>query len=1138
MGRYDWPESTVAGDDPGRREAHNQRFFATPNVRLADGSLAPPPPAPPRAQRRRSVRRAGPLAALPNVGPDAGLHLWLPIGPTTVVGGQATGRPRIAGRVRDLAIEPVAGQRVYAATASGGAWFSPNRGISWRPLQEFAVSPNRGTLFPVGNTLACGAIHVVWGVAADGSADQVVVGTGEPGGSGGTPGGKMAGIGILRATGPAVGNDWQPEGAALRGEAVWRIVEDPDNRQQQFAATTDGLYARSPGGDWSKVAALALHPGVGAPWNKHVVDVVVTRHTAPSRVRIWVARYGQVDVAEILNPPAPPAALNLTGLVFQKVNLVNALFSSRMTLSAQGPGQVWVLGKRQLVAPETIDPAHLWRIDASAALGTAAIEITGTPAQLFMSASDQSQYDMGLMVHPTNPNRLYLAGAAAKIDDVWNGALYRVDVVGNVGTPTLIGAGVHSDCHIVRSGPSPSVGNQAIWVGCDGGVFLSDRDGDPGTFFDRNTGLAVLQPGFVASHPTNDGIVAAGMQDNGTCERIGDTLWREPFQGDGGGVVYDPTHPNRYLRQYTFAHWRSSDGTGIRPIFRRNASAPPSQTTSEEAESNSGLFYTGAAAVAHGGTTHVAFGTNRVWYSPDWGRSWVTLPTGTDPRGSDRPDLAQDVLQTGTVNGQYTDQVEIRHSCSTETKQFQNTKFNNTAGLLTCKWAPRVDGGGNHRIRLYTLWNGGIATIDGSRPTGSTAPWVWAPAVIEQVRAPLGPEQASVDNGDSIAFLPATDLVNDIAVHDPARGAHGSYYVATIGGPGSGVGQEIDTVWWYNGDGRFVPCGVRRAHPRGVWSGLQIASPAMSVVVDPDDPDIVYVGTSVGVLRGVLSFVDNLGVQEPNWTWVLFDNGLPEAAVQDLSIFHHDGVKLMRAALQSRGVWETDLTLERVEQTSYLRVYPSDTRRRRPTPLTGASTNGELGLRWDASPDIVFDTSGAVWSSVGPSEADLFDLPFAGQVGEFAAQAFATRQFKVHVLVHHRWSVAAPPASVRVALLRHDGPAEGDVPLGGIWAPMLTLAGGGNAPALLPGDWVKAAAQLTKQPGAAVDTRMPRAVTFDVDLTGVVAGTRVTFLAVLLSSADLITGAEINRENNTAVTTVEDLTRYSRHAAARTLRLR
>jgi hypothetical protein len=1125
MARYDWPASAESGDDANARGRYNGRYLPVANVRPADGSEPPPPPAA-RAARGRADAKAA---------PSGGTHLWLPLGPTTVTGGQASGDPRVAGRIREIAVEPTTGDRVYAASASGGVWFSDSRGVSWRPLDAFAVTSNRDTLFPIGNTLACGALHVHWGASADGSGDTVTVGTGEPGGSGGTPGGKIAGVGILRATGPATGTAWSVEGpASLRGEAFWRIVEDPGSEGQLFAATTAGLFIRNPTGVWSPVTGLAPDGRWAPPHNTHVIDVAVTRLPGP-RMRIWALRYGQLNVADIANPADPlPAATP----VFQQINLPGAMNFTQMVLAVGPDGTLWVLGRTPATGTQVIDPAQIWKVNATAAIASvAATAITGAPETLFGSDRDhdQSGYDICLAVHPDHADTLYMGGSTLRIDGVYNASLYRAVVAGTAATPTLVGKGVHADVHGITVGPVTSGSNRAVWVACDGGVFLSTADGTADTYVARNNDLAVLQPGFVANHATNDGILAAGMQDNGTCERVGDTVWREVFQGDGGGVAYDPVHDRRFFRQYIRADWASSDGTGIAPVFRRGATAPANQQTSEQVENGASLFYSGAASVAHGGTTHLAIGTDRVWYSPDWGASWVTLPTGTDPRAADSPDLAQDVLAPGTAAAtQYNDTVRTFLCC---TSTYHGTNIGGT-GLLTVRWAPRPDDGGNNRIRLLALWNGGLTIIAGTRATGSTGAWTWTTETTEAIRAINGAaEQTDVDNAAPVAFLPAVDIVNDVFPHDPTRGAHGSCYLATVGGAGSGAGHEIDTVWWYDGDGHFVPTGLRRAHPRGVWSGTRITAPALSVVVDPTDSDIVYVGTSVGVIQGSLTMVDNgSGVMEPHWAWTAFDNGLPEGAVHDLAIFSHDGVKLLRAALQARGLWETDLATAVAQPATYLRVYASDTRRRRPVPLSGPPTKGEPGTRWDASPDIVFDTTGLIWGPAGPSEVDLFQLPFAGEVGEHAAQAFSNRTFKVHVLVHHRWFDPAQPADVKVALLRHDAPADGgEVALGGIWATLLAVSGGGAVPGVLPGGWTKASADFSKSPTAAIDPRSPRAVTFDVDLSGLDDGTHVCFLAVVMCSQDPINAAEITKPDAEDAATVDELVLHSRHAAARTL---
>jgi hypothetical protein len=1033
----------------------------------------------------------------------------------------------VAGRIRELAVEPTVGDRIYAASASGGVWFSGNRGVSWRPLNEFAISSNRDTLFPIGNTLACGALHVHWGAADDGSGDTVTVGTGEPGGSGGTPGGKIAGIGILRATGPATGAAWITEGPnLLRGEAFWRIVEDPGSAGQLFAASTAGLFLREPTGVWTRVTGLA-------PATTAVIDVAVTRLPGP-RMRIWVARRRDLLVADIATPPDPlPAATP----VFQPVPLPNVLSDTRKVLAVGPDGTLWVLGRRPRSGTQDFDPAQLWQVNATAAIGSvAATAVTGVPDRLFMSAGDQSSYDMCAVVHPDHADTLFMGGATLSIDGVYNASLYRAVVTGTAAASTLIGKGVHADVHGLTVGPITSGSNRAVWVACDGGVFMSPTDGNADTYVPRNNDLAVLQPGFVANHATNDGIVAAGMQDNGTCERVGDTVWREVFQGDGGGVVYDPVHDRRFFRQYTRATWASSDGTGVAPVKRRGATAPSGQKTSEQIEDDASLFYSGTAAVAHGGTTHLAIGSDRVWYSPDWGASWVTLSTGTDPRAADSPNLAQDVLAPGAAAaGRYNDTVPTFLCC---TSTYHGTLASGT-GVLTVRWSPQAADATNDRIRLLALWNGGLAIFAGTRALASTGAWSWTRETTEVVRAANdAAERTSVDNGDPVAFLPALGLVNDVHPHDPARGAHGSCYVATVGSAGSGPGHEIDTLWWYDGDGHFLPTGLRRNHARGVWSGGRITAPALSVVVNPTDPDIVYVGTSVGVIQGSITFVDNHGVMEPHWAFTAFDNGLPEGAVHDLAIFAHDGLTLLRAALQARGVWEADLSTAVAEPRTFLRVYASDTRRRRPVPLSGPSTKGEPNLRWDNSPDIVFDTSSLVFPN-GPGEADLFEIPFAGEVGEHAAQAFSNRTFKVHVLVHHRWSDPVQPADVKVALLRHEAPSDGgEVPLGGIWATLLAVAGGGAVPATLPGGWTKAAADFSRSPTAAIDSRTPRSVTFNVELGTLAAGSRVCFLAVVMSTPDPITAAELNKPDGEDAATVEELVLHSRHAVARTLLLR
>lgn len=1126
MTRYSWPHATDLLDEGFARRGFGSVLFPPPDFALPDGSFPPvgdPPPDPP------------PTA-------DA---LWLPLGPSVVLGGQASGDPRVAGRVRDLAVEPTEGRRLYAATGSGGVWYSDSRGVSWEPLDAFAASPNRNTQTPVGNSLSCGAIHVEWGAADDGSQDVVTVGTGEIyGTTSGGPGGKLSGVGILRATGPATGSTWSREavGAAgdidLRGRGFYRIVSDPSDSSVVLAATTFGLIARNADGTWRRTTFIS-----------RALDVAFTRHA--DRVRVWVAGASVLSVDESTTPPASPT-IDPAGLSFRAVTLPNVLnrvvastgrtHRTRLAL-AVGADQddLWVLGRRDPPGTGSFEPAHCWHVDASLDLTTgtpSATEVSGLPPELF-GGNDQSDYDMAIAAHTSVDDRLWVGGSTVLIDGVWNASLYQLAVARSTSggvttftaTPTLVGRGIHADVHSIRIAPSPSTGGEvSVWVGCDGGVFLSDRDGDPNSYFSRNTGLATLEPGFVASHPTNDGIVAAGMQDNGVCVRSGDTVWVEPFRGDGGGLVFDPSHPNRFINQYTRATWRFSGSNSTPPVHRRRLTTG---NNSQKLESDESAFYSGADAMDHGGTVHLALGTNRVWYSADWGRHWVTLPTGTDPRRNLAVDLAQDVLFGSGAGTAFTD-TERSFLCCTSSEAGSSAPG---SSILAVKWGARTAAGGRDRIRLAALVNdannSGLALIEGSRPTGASGAWTWeTPArliAIRAVNSGVAAEQTAVDAGDPTAFLPAPGRVNDVAVHDPDRGADGSYYITTVGHAGTGAGREIDTLWWYDGSGNFLPVGLRRVHARGTWNPAnhRITAPAHAVLVDPADRTVVFVGTSVGVVRG--TFSDG----PPSWAWERFDNNLPEAVVHDLSIHDHDGVRLLRAALAARGIWEVDLTGP-ASPRDYLRLHATDTRRRLPTPIDGPTTNGVAGtVRWDASPDVVIDQTSFTYPG-GPLEPTIVETLRPPRVGRRTSAVVETTTLRVHVLVHHRWHEPAQPADLRVALLRHVLADDGTAPLDGLWAALVSISAGGDPPDPLPGNWTAAGDSLIESIAHAATSRTPRAASFDVDLSGV-SGTDVVLLAVVLSDGDPLTAAEIS-DGGSDATTVEDLVVRSRHAAARTIR--
>jgi hypothetical protein len=74
------------------------------------------------------------------------------------------------------------------------------------------------------------------------------------------------------------------------------------------------------------------------------------------------------------------------------------------------------------------------------------------------------------------------------------------------------------------------------------------------------------------------------------------------------------------------------------------------------------------------------------------------------------------------------------------------------------------------------------------------------------------------------------------------------------------------------------------------------ALPVNAIAVDPQDPNVIYVGTDLGVWR-----TEDAGAQ-----WLPYGVGLPNAVIGDLKILQHD--RLLRAGTYGRGLWETTLT--------------------------------------------------------------------------------------------------------------------------------------------------------------------------------------------------------------------------------------
>src|SRR6266403_687101 len=230
-------------DDPNARRQWFLERRRRPNRKIPAGAYLK------ALNHKHRLRQKG---VRPLVQPVVGGVNWTPLGPAAINHGQATFLPIVSGRITALAVGP-GGQRIYAGAANGGVWFSADAGKTWAPLDQWAHLSTAPSDVEA-DSLAVGAIAVLFGTALDGSADTLFVGTGEPDGG-------YFGIGVKSSS--QGGSTQSLEATNLSGNTFYRIVIDPAQPTTVFCATSVGLYRRpatAPYTNWTAVTVVADHP--------------------------------------------------------------------------------------------------------------------------------------------------------------------------------------------------------------------------------------------------------------------------------------------------------------------------------------------------------------------------------------------------------------------------------------------------------------------------------------------------------------------------------------------------------------------------------------------------------------------------------------------------------------------------------------------------------------------------------------------------------------------------------------------------------------------------------------------------------------------------------------------------------------
>lgn len=873
--------------DTGDRHSNRHDWFWE-RRRLPDGTLALDTIARGSRQKRAlELQEAEARARRPRVAGPAVDPYWTPLGPSVVAHGQAAGHPFVSGRITSLAVGP-GGNRVYIGSANGGIWYSENSGSSWTPIDLYALTGQPAKLAHMeADSLATGAIAVQFG--ANAAADKIFVGTGEPQGSGDSPSGSSPnngdsyfGVGIKSSPSGGTSPVWTLEAKNLAGHGIFRIAIDPDHPEIVLAATSIGLFQRpasAPFDNWTLVAG-------GLPASS-VCDVLIAGRGA-NKVYFVVAAGGSVFRTQNL-------AGAWTAVPGYTANGRAVLAASDVPASGATAPIVYVLNET---------PA-LFRLDAAPAGSFA--PVTGVPRALFFGG--QGYYDIVLAVDPSNPNTVYLAGDTVKSDD-YNLSFFKGTITGSApnyvfpfnasndmtgsgdnkdsshvhNDATFIGDGVHADGHALAFATNADGTHDAtnIWVGCDGGVFQSTQSGAKGSFQNRNRGLAITQITYFAHHPDTDGVLFAGAQDQGSVRFRGDQVCFEDPEGDGGGCAYDPTNGYRLMRQYNKTElYTATDGgnSGNWSDLLDSKKFPPigsgatdAQKTAAANEAGNTAFYGPIAAIAVDPTHPLAaFGTNRLWLTTDWGETWVTIPTNTNPYAGGGTDITTDALDGRITAIAWASATRVYVATSTSVYKFDQSGGNWTPKPPTALPTTGLPAG--RFITSIAIENPATGTIYVTLGGGNVDHvWYFDPGPNTWVSAGLA--QATLD-------VPCHSLALDPAHTD-------QLYLATDVGVFKGV--KSGAAWnWTSFSNNLPECAVTSIaiHPRTrvirtALHGLGVWEIPLDTAAIPD-PDLF--------LRA--NPADSGRVPRPAWL-----NGVPDPTTQgsNLTQLASPDIKVLRSS--------------------------------------------------------------------------------------------------------------------------------------------------------------------------------------------------------------------------------------------------
>lgn len=459
------------------------------------------------------------------------------------------------GRVNVIAVHPSDSNKIYIGTPAGGLWKTTDGGTTWTTNTD--------------NLTNLGVSDIVFHPT---NHDTMYLATGDRDHN------DTSTFGILKSTDG--GNSWVVTNFVPSVThpfyLIHRLLIDPTDGDIMIASTTSGVYRTTDG--WSSFTEVlpndCLRHMEFKPGNSNII-------------------YGTTsgNYCGGLNSVATYFRSTDNGANWSQITLPNSSDLQRIGIgvSAADPNVVYLFSAYN-------DPVHnndFFALYKSTNSGASVSEVSVNTLPVMGS---QQWYDWSFTVSPFDEDLLFAGGVG-----------FRKSADGGVNW-TNSGSGVHVDHHFAK------YFGTTLFVGSDGGIWKSTNDGTSWT--DLNDGLAITQYYRISNAETDNSIMLAGSQDNGTHQKTG-TNWTYEYGGDGMDNTIDPADKNNLFVSYQYGNFFRST----------NGGASFTSMINDAITGVDGAWVT-PIKIDQNNTSIIYTGYDRVWKSTDDGVNW------SDPSGS------------------------------------------------------------------------------------------------------------------------------------------------------------------------------------------------------------------------------------------------------------------------------------------------------------------------------------------------------------------------------------------------------------------------------------------------------------------------------------------------------------------------